>query len=96
MPPGSASTPSELTRKYAQRRAWEPQDPRRHTALIPGLVVELLVGPGERVQPGQSLLVIEAMKMQNHVTAREEAVVGALHVAKGETVAKGQLLVELR
>jgi biotin carboxyl carrier protein len=83
-----------LTRKYAQRKPFVPKDPRRLTAIIPGLVLDLLVAPGDRVRRGQSLLILEAMKMQNHIAAPDAATIKALHVAPGATVTKGQLLVE--
>jgi biotin carboxyl carrier protein len=82
-----------LTRKYAQRKPYVPKDPKRLTAIIPGLILEVLVKPGDRVACGQGLLVLEAMKMQNRIAAHDGAVVKAVHVAPGETVTKGQLLV---
>ena len=82
-----------LTKKYAHRKPYQPKDPRRLTAIIPGLILEVMVRPGDLVRPGQDLLVLEAMKMQNHITAHDEATVLAIHAAPGETVAKGQLLV---
>ena len=84
-----------LTRKYLLRKPYEPRDPRAVKAVIPGLVVDLLALPGDRVAPGASLLVVEAMKMQNHVAAPLAGRVQAVHVAPGQTVAKGQLLVTL-
>ena len=83
-----------LTKKYANRKPFVPKDPRRLTAIIPGLILELLVRPGDAVRPGQDLLILEAMKMQNHITAHDDATVRAIHVAAGETVMKGQLLLE--
>jgi biotin carboxyl carrier protein len=53
----------------------------------------VLIAPGDIVRPGQSLLILEAMKMQNHIIAHDHTVVQALHVAPGDTVTKGQLLV---
>ena len=82
------------TRKYAHRKPFVPKDPTRLNAIIPGLVLEVLVRPGEAVAPGQSLLIVEAMKMQNHVTCRTAGRVKAVHAAPGATVAKGQLLLE--
>jgi len=82
-----------LTKKYANRKAHVPKDPRRLTAIIPGLILELLVRPGDEVKPGQGLLVLEAMKMQNRITAHDAHTVQALHVVPGDTVTKGQLLV---
>jgi biotin carboxyl carrier protein len=83
-----------FTQKFANRKLYTPKDPRRLTAIIPGLILQVLVAPGETVRPGQSLLILEAMKMQNHITAHDDAIVRTVHVAPGETVMKGQLLVE--
>jgi biotin carboxyl carrier protein len=82
-----------FTRKFAHRKPYAPKDPSRLTAIIPGLILQVLVAPGDTVRPGQSLLILEAMKMQNHITAHDYAVVQALHAAPGDTVTKGQLLV---
>ena len=83
-----------LTKKFAHRKPFVPKDPKRLTAVIPGLILELLVKPGDRVRNGQGLLILEAMKMQNHIAAPGGATIRALHVAPGDTVTKGQLLVE--
>lgn len=85
-----------LTRKYAQRKPFVPKDPSRLTAIIPGLILDLLVKPGDQVDSGQSLLVLEAMKMQNHIAAHDAGTIKAIHVAPGDTVAKGQLLLEFQ
>ncbi len=65
------------------------------TAPMPGTVIKVLVTPGDRVEPRQTLLVLEAMKMETPLVSPYEAVVKAVHVAEGERVAGGQLLVEL-
>lgn len=83
-----------LTKKYANRKPYAPKDPRRLTAIIPGLILELRVGVGDEVREGHDLLVLEAMKMQNHITAHDDVAVKAIHVTPGETVTKGQLLME--
>ena len=83
-----------LTRKFLHRKPYAPKDPSRLTAIIPGLILKLLVGPGDRVRRGQGLLVLEAMKMENRITVPTDATIKALHVTPGDTVAKGQLLVE--
>ncbi len=83
-----------FTKKFAHRKPFVPKDPRRLTAVIPGLILDLLVKPGDRVRAGQGLLILEAMKMQNHISAHDEGTIKAIHVAPGDTVTKGQLLVE--
>lgn len=84
-----------LTRKYRLRKPHVPRDPRSVKAFIPGLIVEVLAMPGDGVSQGDSLLVLEAMKMQNHLAAPQAGRVRVVHVRPGETVAKGQLLVTL-
>jgi acetyl/propionyl-CoA carboxylase alpha subunit len=65
------------------------------TAPMPGTVIRVLVGEGETVQPRQPLLVLEAMKMETPLVSPYEAVVRRVHVAEGDRVAGGALLVEL-
>jgi acetyl/propionyl-CoA carboxylase alpha subunit len=65
------------------------------TAPMPGTVIKVLAAPGDRVAPRQTLLVLEAMKMETPVVSPYEAVVRAVHVAEGDRVAGGALLVEL-
>jgi biotin carboxyl carrier protein len=69
--------------------------PSRLTAPIPGKVVAVKVSPGDEVVPGQPLVVLEAMKMENELAAEQAGRVAALHVADGDTVESGQLLVEI-
>ena len=65
------------------------------TAPMPGTVVRVAVAPGDRVSARQTLLVLEAMKMETPLVSPYEAIVRAVHVAEGDRVAGGTLLVEL-
>ncbi len=85
-----------LTRKYRQRKAWKPVDPHLVMAAIPGLILQLNVKIGDRVTRGQSLLVLEAMKMQNQILSPLGGTVVAIRVQAGQKVAKGELMLELR
>ncbi|KAJ8256075.1 hypothetical protein COCON_G00199390 [Conger conger] len=62
---------------------------------MPGTVVAVSVQPGDTVAEGQEICVIEAMKMQNSMTAAKMAKVKSVHCKPGETVGEGDLLVEL-
>lgn len=62
-------------------------------APMPGLVVEVEVGVGDRVKVGSGLIVIEAMKMQNELKAPREGVVKEVLVKKGMSVNGGDTLV---
>ena len=65
------------------------------TAPMPGTVIKVLAAAGDRVSPRQTLLVLEAMKMETPVVSPYEGTVRAVHVAEGDEVAGGALLVEL-
>uniref|UniRef100_A0A8C1MJT5 Propionyl-CoA carboxylase alpha chain, mitochondrial n=1 Tax=Cyprinus carpio TaxID=7962 RepID=A0A8C1MJT5_CYPCA len=62
---------------------------------MPGSVVAVSVKPGDNVAEGQEICVIEAMKMQNSMTAAKAAKVKSVHCKAGDTVGEGDLLVEL-
>ena len=59
-----------------------------------GVVVQILVEPGQTVEKGQSLLVLEAMKMQNEIQAPHAGTVTAVRFSAGDRVEKGELVVE--
>ncbi|XP_002742550.3 propionyl-CoA carboxylase alpha chain, mitochondrial isoform X1 [Callithrix jacchus] len=62
---------------------------------MPGVVVAVSVKPGDMVTEGQEMCVIEAMKMQNSMTAGRAGAVKSVHCRAGDTVGEGDLLVEL-
>jgi len=64
-------------------------------APMPGLVLNILVEPGQAVQKGDPLLLLEAMKMENVIKAAGEGTVKTVAVQKGAAVDKGQLLLEM-
>lgn len=64
-------------------------------APMPGLIVRVNVEAGAQVQPGQGLVVMEAMKMENELRAQSAGVVKRVHVQPGTAVEKGALLIEL-
>jgi propionyl-CoA carboxylase alpha chain len=61
---------------------------------MPGLLVEVAVQPGQQVQAGEKLAVIEAMKMENVLFAAQDGVVGKISAAKGESLAVDQIILE--
>jgi acetyl/propionyl-CoA carboxylase alpha subunit len=65
-------------------------------APMPGLVVRLNVALGDQVLPGQPLVVMEAMKMENELRSSSAGVVAAIRAQPGAAVEKGAILIELR
>jgi acetyl-CoA/propionyl-CoA carboxylase biotin carboxyl carrier protein len=62
-------------------------------APMQGTIVKLLVEVGQTVTVGESLLVLEAMKMENHIAAEIDGTVKEIRAAAGDTVGAGDVLV---
>ena len=88
----SVLSPAEAVEAVAGDRE---SGPSRLTAPIPGKVVAIKISPGDQVEPGQPLVVLEAMKMENELAAEQAGRVAAVHVVDGDTVESGELLVEI-
>ena len=73
----------------------DPNDKKQIGASIPGMVTKILVKIGETVKPGQSLAVIEAMKMETQITAPVEGTVSSIVVSQDQQVKNGELLMQL-
>jgi len=69
--------------------------PRIVKAAMPGIVREVCVAVGDKIEKGQALLVLEAMKMQNEIRADREGTVTRVFVAADATVDKGAKLLEV-
>jgi pyruvate carboxylase subunit B len=70
--------------------------PLEITAPMPGVIVRVPIAPGDEVQVGQPVIVLEAMKMQNELAAESSGVVERVLVKPGESVQGGTVLVVLR
>ena len=64
-------------------------------APMPGLILDINVKEGQAVKEGETLLILEAMKMENAITAPRDAVIKQIPVVKANTVAKNELLIEM-
>ncbi len=65
------------------------------TAPMPGLVLKVMARPGQKVKAHQTLVVLEAMKMEHSIEAPHDGVVKAVHCKEGGRVSEGAVLVEL-
>ena len=62
--------------------------------LMPGLLVDVAVQVGQKVQAGERVAIIEAMKMENVLLATQDAVVKNVVATKGESLSVDQVIVE--
>jgi biotin carboxyl carrier protein len=65
------------------------------TASMPGKVIRVLVAEEQEIEPGQGLIVIEAMKMQNEMKASKPGRVAQVRTKDGDTVAAGDVLITI-
>ena len=93
---GSAVYRTMLTNKFRNRQFWKRPDESQVLAVIPGTIQKVMVSSGDLVEPGDPLLILEAMKMRNEITAHRQGKIGKVCVETGDLVAKNQVLVEFK
>jgi biotin carboxyl carrier protein len=89
--PTTTTTPLEPTTVVPKAT-----EPGTVTAPLPGRVLEVRVKEKQKVESGDVLLVLEAMKMANEIRAPQGGTVSTVHVQAGDTVEKGQPMIALR
>ena len=85
---------TKLTKKFMMRKFYEPLDPKQILSFIPGTIQELKVKVGDKVKAGDTLLVLESMKMYNLMKAPQNGVVKKITVQLGEQIPKNYLIME--
>ncbi len=83
---------SDQRDRPAKAKGQSAAGPMELRAQMPGKIVKLLVEPQSEVRAGQSLLVIEAMKMQNEMKSPKDGIVTAIYATEGATVLAGERL----
>lgn len=63
-------------------------------APMPGLIVDIKVQQGDQIKVGDSLIVLEAMKMENIIKSPREGLIKSISIKKGQSVEKNQVLLE--
>jgi biotin carboxyl carrier protein len=91
--PAAPAAPAAQT---APAPAAEPGGANVLRAPLPGTIVEVKVKPGDSVKNGQTLLVLEAMKMKNDIKASKDAVVANVHVNPGNLVKHNEPLISFK
>jgi len=64
-------------------------------APLPGTIFKLILKEGDEVKKGQSILILEAMKMENNILVEKDGIVNKILVAEGDSVLQGDILAEI-
>ena len=95
---GSDPKPAAAPAKPAPQAAAVPIDENAVSvkATMPGTILSFNVAVGDKVEEGQVVAILEAMKMENEVTAPASGVVKSIHVEKGSSVVEGQVILQIK
>ena len=107
--PAPAPTPAPVAEKPKEEApatpAPEPSKPQATAnvpaggtpvkAPLPGIINDIKVAVGDQVKNGQVLLILEAMKMENEITAEQDGVISAISVSTGDSVMEGTVLLTI-
>ena len=63
------------------------------TSPLPGTILDVFVNVGDQVKVGQTVVLLEAMKMENNIESDTEGTVTAVNVRKGDSVLEGEALI---
>lgn len=86
----------EVQNKRAGKQQQQEADPTRIRAPMPGKIIKVMCGAGDKVLPGQTLIVMEAMKMEYALKSSIAGTVTSRPSTAGQQVALGDLLVHLK
>ena len=91
--PVAAAAPAPVA---APAPAAKPAGPgEKVNSPLPGVIIEVSVKEGQAVKAGQKVAVLEAMKMENEISATKDGTVTAIHVTKGDSVLEGAPIVTI-
>ena len=91
----SVESPFSLQRKKMLTSQASESTTIRLKAPMPGKILEVMVKTGDAVKAGDTLLILEAMKMQNAILASTKGIIKKVLIKEGDTTSKSDLLIEL-
>jgi pyruvate carboxylase len=84
-----------ITKKFANRKEWVAPDSNKIKAIIPGTIIDVFVKNGQNVKKGETLLILEAMKMQNQILMPFDGKIKKVCVKPDEKIPKNHLMIEV-
>lgn len=86
---------TQLNPMYRKRKPYQPVNPSHLKSFMPGNIPEVRVKEGDHVKSGDTLLILEAMKMKNLIKAPFDGIITHIHVKQGDIVPKNSILIEI-
>ncbi len=94
-PKPAAAAPAKPAPRPAAQPAAAAGAGTKVTAPLPGTITEVCVTVGQQVKEGQTVVILEAMKMQNNIEAETTGTITSIMVKQGDTVMEGSVLVTI-
>lgn len=84
---------TKVNKMFANRKPWQAPNPCEIRSYIPGTVIKINVKVGDVVKEGESILVLEAMKMQNQIEMPFDGKIKEICVSEGSRIPKRELMI---
>lgn len=91
----SAKYQTTYTKKYENRKVWVEPNFNHINSYIPGTIIDILVKDGQKVAAGQSILILEAMKMYNDIKMPFKGKIVKVFVEIGQKIPKNFLMIQI-
>lgn len=86
---------TKLTTNYKNRKKWEAKNPNHIIVTLPGTIRKIEVKIGQKVEAGEELLILEAMKMLNKIVSPKNGTIKKINIEVDQAVPKGYVMIEL-
>ncbi|WP_163323093.1 biotin/lipoyl-containing protein [Draconibacterium mangrovi] len=85
-----------FTKRFENRVKYVTPDPNELYSFIPGTIIDIFIKTKQKVKEGETLLLLEAMKMENQVRMPFDGEIVKIHVKKGEVIPNRHLMIEIK
>lgn len=91
----SAIYQTSYTKKYINRKVWEEPNFNHIKSYIPGTVVDIFIKEGQKVGAGDSIMILDAMKMYNDIKMPFKGKILKINIIKGQKIPKNFVMIEI-
>ncbi len=85
-----------FTKKFENRVNYETPNENLIYSFIPGTIIDIFIKTKQKVKEGETLLLLEAMKMENQVRMPFDGVIKKIHITKNEVIPNRHLMIEVQ